>query len=56
VKLNDSDLIGLPLRVVVSKRTLTSDGVEWKLRAEDEASTVAFADLINRVHEFLIEN
>ncbi len=33
VKFNDADLIGLPLRVTMSKRSLKKGGVELKLRA-----------------------
>src|SRR5258708_35826 len=34
VKCNDADLLGLPLRAVVSKRSLKNGGVELKLRKE----------------------
>jgi prolyl-tRNA synthetase len=36
VKLKDADLIGLPIRVIVSAKTLAAGKVEWKLRAADE--------------------
>ena len=38
VKFNDADLIGLPLRVVVSRRSLAEGQVELKVRTADEAS------------------
>jgi len=38
VKFNDADLIGLPLRVVVSRRSLAEGRVELKGRTADEAS------------------
>jgi prolyl-tRNA synthetase len=45
-KFADADLIGVPVRLTVSKRTLESDSVEWKLRAEDDASTVKLSEVI----------
>jgi len=52
VKLNDADLIGLPLRIVISKRTLESQGVEWKERTNTESEVVAIADLVKKIKEF----
>ena len=40
VKLNDADLMGLPLRVVVSSRNLTNGEIEIKLRSEKESRLV----------------
>jgi prolyl-tRNA synthetase len=40
VKFNDADLIGLPLRLTVSKRSLKNGGVEAKLRWETERQIV----------------
>ncbi len=53
VKLNDADLIGIPLRLVVSNRTLEKDGVEWKERASDKASDVKLSELSDKVKKFL---
>lgn len=36
VKFNDADLIGLPLRVTVSARSLQNDGLEFKRRDQEE--------------------
>ncbi|MCA9389659.1 MAG: hypothetical protein KC585_03575 [Candidatus Magasanikbacteria bacterium] len=44
-KFADADLIGLPLRLVISEKTLTQEAVEWKLRAEKEAALVALEDI-----------
>ena len=44
-KFADADLIGLPLRMTVSKRTLEQDSVEWKGRAEADAEMVKLADI-----------
>jgi prolyl-tRNA synthetase len=45
VKFNDADLIGLPLRITVSKRSLESGGAEVKLRHEKERQLVALTEL-----------
>lgn len=52
-KFKDADLIGIPLRIVVSKRTLENDGVEWKLRAEKEAKSVKFDGLVKEILNFV---
>ena len=44
-KLNDADLIGIPLRVLVSKKTLEKNGVEVKWRSEKEAKIVPESEL-----------
>lgn len=46
-KLSDADLIGVPLRVVVSKKTLAKDMVEIKRRDESEAKLVAAEKLLH---------
>jgi prolyl-tRNA synthetase len=46
VKFNDADLIGLPLRITISKRSLESGGAEVKLRREQERQMVALTDVI----------
>jgi prolyl-tRNA synthetase len=49
VKFADADLIGLPIRLTVSKRSLKNGGVELKLRSEDEAEVVSMDKLIEAV-------
>lgn len=44
-KLNDADLIGIPLRIIVSKKTLEKSGAEVKLRSEKETKIVPFDDI-----------
>ena len=53
VKLNDADLLGLPVRVVVSPRNLRQDLVEIKLRSEIDANTVPREDAMGRIKELL---
>lgn len=51
-KFADSDLIGIPVRLVVSKRSLEADGVEFKYRHEKDAQVVRFADLQSVLKKF----
>ena len=53
VKLNDADLVGLPVRLVVSPRNLKQDAVEVKLRSEAEASLVTRGEVTGRVKALL---
>jgi len=52
VKLNDADLIGIPLRLVLSDRTLKNQAVEWKGRAESEAKEVKLSDVEKAIMDF----
>ena len=45
----DMDLIGIPVRVVVSAKTLEDSEVELKQRTEDEASRVPLEDVVDIV-------
>lgn len=49
VKFKDADLIGLPVRVTISERSLKSGGVEFKLRASPDKSIVSIAMLLDVV-------
>jgi prolyl-tRNA synthetase len=53
VKFNDADLIGLPVRLTVSARTLQQGGVELKRRAESTRSFVPLAELVESVRAVL---
>lgn len=46
-KFADADLIGIPLRLVVSEKTLAEDAVEWKFRSESDVRLVK----LDRVRE-----
>lgn len=49
VKFADADLIGLPIRLVVSKKTLEKKSVELKLRADKNSEMIALDDVVRRV-------
>jgi prolyl-tRNA synthetase len=51
VKFNDADLIGLPIRITVSERSLKERGVELKLRQETEKRIVR----IDKVEEDILK-
>lgn len=53
VKFNDADLIGLPLRITVSKRSLDAGGVEFKRRDRDQAEIVPLAEIITKIQSEL---
>ncbi|WKZ31434.1 MAG: proline--tRNA ligase [Candidatus Dojkabacteria bacterium] len=51
VKFADADLIGNPIRVVISKRSLENGGAEVKQRREDSSEVVALDKLLGRLQE-----
>lgn len=48
-KFADADLIGVPVRITVSQRTLEQGSVEWKWRKEDESSLVKLGEVVARL-------
>ncbi len=52
-KFADADLIGNPLRLVVSEKTLAQSSVEWKPRMSSEAALVPLAEVVAKCREFL---
>ena len=56
VKFNDADLIGLPLRLTVSERSLAAGGVEVKMRDGGETAVLPLDDLVNQVTIRLAES
>jgi len=46
-KFADADLIGIPVRLVVSQKT--GDRVEWKRRDSEKAELLSYADVIDRL-------
>ena len=49
VKMKDADLIGFPLRVVVSNKTLQQSAVELKVRTEAQFSMVPLSEIVSRL-------
>lgn len=50
-KFGDADLLGLPLRLVVSEKTLKEDAVEWKRRTTSDVSIVKFGDVLAEIRQ-----
>jgi prolyl-tRNA synthetase len=48
-KLADADLIGIPLRLVVSNRTLETNSAEWKERDKKEAENIKLTDIEKKI-------
>lgn len=48
VKFNDADLIGLPIRLTVSERTLKEGAIEFKLRREDGREVTPIAEAVTK--------
>lgn len=55
VKFNDADLIGLPLRVTVSARSLQNGGFEFKHRDREERWIVPAAEGVSTIQNILTE-
>ena len=52
VKLNDMDLIGIPIRILVGKKT-SENIVEFKLRNETESEEISIEDIDNKITNIL---
>ncbi|HMB26333.1 MAG TPA: aminoacyl--tRNA ligase-related protein [Patescibacteria group bacterium] len=49
VKFNDSDLMGLPVRLVVSQKTLKKQVVEYKFRKEENSEELSQEELFSKL-------
>jgi len=47
VKLADADLIGIPMRLIVSQKSLEKGGIEVKNREEKKGKIVSLEELVN---------
>jgi prolyl-tRNA synthetase len=54
-KFADADLMGIPVRLVLSERTLENNNVELKLRSNEEAELVSLNDCIIRIKEIITQ-
>ena len=53
VKFNDADLLGMPVRLTVSRRTLKSSSAEVKLRTGKDTELVPLAGVAERLKALL---
>ena len=51
VKFNDADLLGIPIRVTISPRTLEKNSVEAKLRSKKESELVPLEKIAGKLRE-----
>lgn len=51
-KLNDADLIGIPIRLLISAKSLLKGGVEWKERAAKESRIVNEKEVIASLNNY----
>lgn len=50
IKFADSDLIGIPHRLIISEKTLVQQSAEWKERSKDEAKMVKLSEVLKLWH------
>lgn len=53
IKLKDADLIGNPIRIIVSKKTLSRRSVELKKRSENKSSLIKIDELIKKLKKII---
>ncbi len=53
VKFNDADLLGIPIRVTISPRTLETNSVEIKRRSEKESQLLPLEGIAERLDELI---
>ncbi|MBU1118192.1 proline--tRNA ligase [Patescibacteria group bacterium] len=51
-KFADADLIGIPIRLVISKRSQESGGIEFKLRSDKESKIIDSKNLVSEITSF----
>jgi prolyl-tRNA synthetase len=51
VKFNDADLMGIPLRVTISRRSLKNGTVEVKWRKDKEAQNISLEDAVVKIRQ-----
>jgi len=53
VKFNDADLLGIPIRVTISPRTLKTNSVEIKWRSKKESELVPLEGIVTKLKELI---
>ncbi|MBT5337998.1 hypothetical protein HN858_00860 [Candidatus Falkowbacteria bacterium] len=49
VKLNDSDLLGMPYRIVVSEKTLAQESIEFKQRNQEKMELIKLNQIVKKL-------
>ena len=55
MKFNDADLIGIPVRVLISKRSLSEGFIEIKQRSNKDSEMVSLDAALSRVKDMILE-
>jgi len=55
-KLKDADLIGIPLRLLISEKTLAEDSLEWKERHDDASGLIGLGEIMEKTKAFKEES
>ena len=53
VKFNDADLLGMPIRITISKRSLDKGGVELKMRDREEVRIVPAGKMLEEIRQIV---
>ncbi|MFC1920995.1 proline--tRNA ligase [Chloroflexota bacterium] len=53
VKFNDADLLGIPLRITVSPRSLQNNNVELKWRSEQDSQLLQIENAVSKIKELV---
>jgi len=56
IKFNDADLLGIPLRVTISPRTLEKNSIETKWRSHKEPELLPLKGIAARLRELILAN
>jgi prolyl-tRNA synthetase len=48
-KFSDADLIGIPTRLVISKRSLENDGIESKKRNQEKSEIISLDNIFEKI-------
>jgi prolyl-tRNA synthetase len=49
VKFNDADLLGIPIRLTLSPRTLQNQSIEIKWRNEEQTELIPLGEIISKI-------
>jgi len=53
VKFNDADLLGIPVRITISPRTIENKNIELKQRTEKDSILISIEDAIDNIKDFI---
>ena len=52
-KFGDAELLGMPMQVIISPKTIEGKALEFKIRKTGEASFIPYEDIVKTVQEFI---